>query len=46
MAARTSQRRAAPLCLSCSGFQYYLVPEDGGDNPLTPPGNTVNFAAG
>ena len=28
------------------GFKYYLVPEDGDENPLTPPSNTVNFAAG
>ena len=28
------------------GYKYYLVPEDGDENPLTPPSNTVNFAAG
>ena len=28
------------------GFKYYLVPMDGDENPLTPPSNTVNFAAG
>jgi hypothetical protein len=26
--------------------KYYIVPVDGADNPLTPPSNTVNFAAG
>jgi hypothetical protein len=28
------------------GYKYYIVPVDGADNPLTPPSNTVNFAAG
>ena len=28
------------------GYKYYIVPEDGDENPLTPPSNTVNFAAG
>ena len=28
------------------GYKYYLVPEDGDENPLTPASNTVNFAAG
>ena len=28
------------------GYKYYVVPVDGDDNPLTPPSNTVNFAAG
>ena len=28
------------------GYQYYIVPMDGDENPLTPPSNTVNFAAG
>ncbi len=29
-----------------AGYQFYIVPEDGDENPLTPPSNTVNFAAG
>ena len=29
-----------------AGYQYYIVPMDGDENPLTPPSNTVNFAAG
>ncbi|MGO9587781.1 MAG: hypothetical protein ACLP2Y_16465 [Limisphaerales bacterium] len=28
------------------GYKYYIVPMDGDENPLTPPSNTVNFAAG
>lgn len=28
------------------GYKYYIVPEDGDENALTPPSNTVNFAAG
>ena len=28
------------------GYKYYIVPVDGDGNPLTPPSNTVNFAAG
>ncbi len=28
------------------GYKYYVVPMDGDENPLTPPSNTVNFAAG
>ena len=28
------------------GYAYYIVPMDGDENPLTPPSNTVNFAAG
>lgn len=29
-----------------TGYQYYIVPEDGDENPLTPASNTVAFAAG
>jgi len=28
------------------GYKHYIVPEDGDENTLTPPSNTVNFAAG
>ncbi len=28
------------------GYQYYIVPMDGDENPLTAPSNIVNFAAG
>ena len=28
------------------GYKYYIVPMDSDENPLTPPSNTVNFAAG
>jgi len=28
------------------GYAYYIVPMDGDENPLTPPSNTVSFAAG
>lgn len=31
---------------SAPGYKYYLVPMDGDENPLTPPSNTVTFAAG
>jgi len=27
------------------GYAYYIVPMDGDENPLTPPGNTVSFGA-
>jgi len=29
-----------------AGYKYYIVPIDGDENPLTPPSNTVTFAAG
>ena len=29
-----------------AGYKFYIVPEDGDGNPLTPPSNTVAFAAG
>jgi len=27
-----------------AGYQYYIVPMDGDENPLTPASNTVSFA--
>ena len=29
-----------------AGYQFYIVPEDGDENPLTSPSNTVAFATG